>query len=220
MALDLQQQEELEEVKRIWHGWLKWIVLFLFVVAGLYLGKTAWDNYQKNKDEEATDLLVQFQNLIAQNQRAEAMSILKTLQEDYSNTIPATIATSAIGTISFYSNQFEDASRHFQWIYDHQQDKLLKSMTITDLVKIKMQQKKFDEALALLEEKTEAGLQFLFEDLKGDIYMAKGEEESAKRAYDKAISLLPEPNEVIMKEDIAQVRAQIEAKKIIQIPKI
>ncbi|MCV2509327.1 MAG: tetratricopeptide repeat protein, partial [Neisseriaceae bacterium] len=74
--------------------------------------------------------------------------------------------------------------------------------------------------LALLDEKTEADLQFLFEDLKGDIYMAKGEEATAQKAYDKAISLLPEPNEVITEEDIAQVRTQIEAKKIIQIPKI
>ncbi|MCV2504102.1 MAG: tetratricopeptide repeat protein, partial [Neisseriaceae bacterium] len=113
MALDLQQQEEMEEVKRVWHSWLKWVVLFLVVLACLYLGHKAWRDYQKNKNEEATDLLVQFQSLMEQSQQAEAMGVLKTLQEDYANTMPATIATSAIGTLSFYSNQFEDASRHF-----------------------------------------------------------------------------------------------------------
>lgn len=218
MALDSQQQEELENVKRIWHHWLKWLVLLLLIVAALYLGYIAVINHQQHRNEKATDLLADFKSLMGQSKKADALVILRQLQQDYADTMAATIATSAVGVMDFYAHKFDNAARHFQWIYDHQKDTFVRSMAITDLVKIKMQMNNFDEALVLLEEKTAPELQFLFEDLRGDIYKAKGDELSAKQSYDKAIALLPSANEIITDDDIAQVRTHIEVKKIIQIP--
>ncbi|MFH4416121.1 MAG: tetratricopeptide repeat protein [Neisseriaceae bacterium] len=219
MALDLQEQEELENVKRIWHSWLKWVVLFLLIAAGVYFFYTAWETYQKSRNEKATDLLMEFQSLVERKEQSKALMMLKELQEKYADTMPATIATAALGAQAFYTNEVGSAEKHFMWIYKHQKNELVRAITIIDLAKIKMQQRKFDEALNLLKEKVPTELAFLFEDLKGDIEMAKGDNIEGEKAYDRAISFLPKPNEVITADDIAEVRSQIEAKKLIQLPK-
>ena len=116
--------------------------------------------------------------------------------------------------MAFYNGQLTDAQRHFQWVYDHQHDEFLHVSAIINLVNVKLSEKKFDEALHLTDEKVAPELDFLLKDLRGDIYIAKGDEKSAVAAYNRAIAALPKPNPVVSKEDIEQIRSQIEAKKI------
>lgn len=214
MALDLQQQEELERVKNIWHGGLKWCVLALLCVALVYLCFVALRNYRHDKNEQATDLLVTYQTQMQHKKEAEALKTLQILQNNYANTAAASIATTTEGILAFYNGQLTDAQRHFQWVYDHQHDEFLHVSAIINLVNVKLSEKKFDEALHLTDEKVAPELDFLLKDLRGDIYIAKGDEKSAVAAYNRAIAALPKPNPVVSKEDIEQIRSQIEAKKI------
>lgn len=220
MALDLQQQEELENVKRVWHSWLKWVVFFLVILAVIYLASSFWTSYKSKKNQDASDLLVNFQTALEQQQLPDALTILKKLQDNYPKTMPATIATSSIASYAFYTNNFEDAFRHFSWIYKNQKDSFVKALTLLNMAKVKMQQQQFDEALKITEEEVDSNFQFLIEDLKGDIYMAKGDNNSAQAAYDKAISLLPKSSNVISKQEISEIQSQIETKKVIRLPKL
>lgn len=217
MALDLQQQEELERVKSIWHGGLKWCVLVLLCVALVYLCFVALSNYRHNKNEQATDLLITYQTQMQHKKEGEALKTLQILQDNYADTPAASIATTTEGLLAFYNGRLTDAERHFQWVYDHQHDEFVHVSAVINLVNVKLSEKKFDEALRLTDKKVAPELDFLLNDLRGDIYIAKGDKKLAVAAYNQAIATLPKPNPVVSKEDIEQIRSQIEAKKIINL---
>lgn len=219
MALDLQQQEELEEVKRIWHKWLKWVVLLLVAIALIVVFVSAYRNFRSYQNTRATDELISFQEDLQEKQESAAFQQVAALQKNYPHTLPAGIATASLGTLAFYSGRTGDALRHYQWVYDHEKNAFLKGIAATDLAKIKMQQGQLQEALELLKKPPTEEVYFLFEDLKGDIYKSMGDNTKAANAYNRALSALPKESAVIKKSDLEEIASQIEAKKILHLPK-
>ncbi len=57
------------------------------------------------------------------------------------------------------------------------------------LVRLYIEQEKYSEAEAMLNEPHDAAYDAQFEELKGDLYNAKGDVAQARLAYDKAINL-------------------------------
>lgn len=177
----------------------------------------ALSNYRHNKNEQATDLLITYQTQMQHKKEGEALKTLQILQDNYADTPAASIATTTEGLLAFYNGRLTDAERHFQWVYDHQHDEFVHVSAVINLVNVKLSEKKFDEALRLTDKKVVPELDFLLNDLRGDIYIAKGDKKLAVAAYNQAIATLPKPNPVVSKEDIEQIRSQIEAKKIINL---
>ena len=219
MALDLQQQEELEEVKRIWHKWLKWVVLLLVMIALITIIVSAYRNFRSYQNTRATDKLISFQQKLEEKQESIALKQVAALQKNYPHTLPAGIATASLGTLAFYRGRTEDALRHYQWVYDHEKNAFLQGIAATDLAKIKMQQGQFQEALKLLQKPPTKEVRFLFEDLKGDIYKSMGDNTKAVAAYERSLKALPKESAVIRKSDLEEIASQIEAKKILHLPR-
>ena len=79
-----------------------------------------------------------------------------------------------------------EAKAKLQWVLDHTNESEIKDITRLRLAGILLDEKKFDEALKLLDAQHNESFSGLYADLKGDIFVAAGKPSEASAAYQKA----------------------------------
>ncbi len=89
----------------------------------------------------------------------------------------------------YEKDNVEVAVAQLELAVKHASDDLIKQISSLRLVRLYIEQKKYSEADALLNKPHDAAYDAQFEELKGDLYIAKGDVEQARLAYDKAINL-------------------------------
>ncbi len=83
------------------------------------------------------------------------------------------------------------AQERLDWVAKNSDDPGLKKIARLRLARVLWQQQKPDEALALLEVQDEDPFAALYQELRGDIQLSKGDRDAARSAYEKAMQLGP-----------------------------
>jgi predicted negative regulator of RcsB-dependent stress response len=79
------------------------------------------------------------------------------------------------------------AAGQLQWAIDKAKDEETAELARLRLASIRLDEKKYDEALKLLETKHSAAMETLYSDLRGDVMAAQGKSAEARAAYKSAI---------------------------------
>lgn len=201
MAYDVQEQQELDNIKHFWHRGGKWLLAFLLVLALAYLGYVLNKSHQADRHKEAATLAYQFIEKSSAKD-ATALAELKTLQEQYADSFGAAEATLMAAAQAFDEKQYEQAEKHLLWVQTHHQDVFLQALSNQRLAVLKLQQQKYDDALKYAEAVVPEALKPMMLETKGDILVAKGDVTKAKEAYAQALKGLDEktsPNYELVK---------------------
>lgn len=193
MALDLQDQEELENAKRAWQQWGRWLFLLVFAVSAVYFGNSYWQQRKTAHAENAAEILnMQYLPKHAAGDRAGALTALQTLQNGYAGTAAAAQATLTTAHTAFSEKNYGEAEKHLVWLNAQKNPPLIRALAAERLAVVYLQQKKYDDALAALNIKTEPELTARLEETKGDIYLAQGKKDEAGKAFQAALDSLPQ----------------------------
>ncbi len=187
MAYDLQDQEELDNFKRIWSSWGKWVFLLLVLISLGYFGNTVYQGHQETKNEEAAAILSHLIDEANAKNQAAVLVDLKNLQENYPNSIAATQATFMEAATAFDAGEYAQSEKHLGWIREHNKSALVNALLLQRTATIKLQENKLDEALALAQTKVDPSYAGVMLELEGDIYVAKGDSKTAKEKYQAAL---------------------------------
>lgn len=183
------EEQQLEALKRWWKENASSILIGL-AVGGISLG--SWNFYQKTQYQhsiEASDLYV---SVIAQAE-ASVDSVFDSATVDkltagYADTPYAALSAMVEAKYEIDSGNIDKAIVRLQWVMANAVEDEIKSVAQLRLARLKITQKKYDEANVLLSVKHASAFDSMYEELKGDMFVAKGEVEQARIAYDKAIS--------------------------------
>jgi predicted negative regulator of RcsB-dependent stress response len=93
----------------------------------------------------------------------------------------------AAARAAFDTGAAADAAARLQWAIDHGKDDLLRDVAQLRLAAVMLDQKKYDEALKLLDAKHGEAMTSLYADLKGDVLVAEGKNAEARGAYQLAL---------------------------------
>ena len=180
----LTDEEKAEQIK----AWLKENGMSVFVgiaiaVGGLF-GYRYWQDYKLQTAEEASAIYSQVQ----QSHDDTIYSKVAQLKTDYASTPYAALASMIVA--KKYTEKGDNASAivELQWVVEHTSEKVTLDLAKTRLARLYIAQKQFDKASSILNETFPRSYLSIIEELKGDIYFAKGEQDKAKEAYDKALS--------------------------------
>ncbi len=193
-AYDLQDQEELDNFKRIWHSWGKWLFGALLLAAAVYLGQVIYHNQQNKKSEQAADVLAQIVTKMQANDTAGANKDLIQLQQNYPSTVAAAQGTLMMAGTAFDAARYDEAAKHLQWVRQYNQEPLIQVLASQRLATVKLQQQKYDEALQLLTIKVPPAFEGLMLATQGDVYAAKGDAAKAKELYTQALAKTDKDN--------------------------
>jgi predicted negative regulator of RcsB-dependent stress response len=189
MAYDLEEQEQLDELKAWWNTYGKMVsgaVLALLVAYAAYQG---WNLYQNKQAVEASS---EFQALqvTEENDVKTIQSKATVIMDKYSSTPYAGRAALFVAKANYASNDVKSAKAQLEWAIKNAKETSVSAIASLQLANILAEEKDYQGALKLLEAKHDAGFDGLFSDLKGDVLVALDKKSEAKAAYEYALTKL------------------------------
>jgi predicted negative regulator of RcsB-dependent stress response len=186
MALDLEEQEQVDELKALWKKYgvyITRVVIALFVLYGLFQG---WGYYQTKQSLGASEL---YQSIVVLDEKNTKDIIEKSqkLMDDYSGTPYAGRAAILFAKASYLDGNKDKAKEKLDWATSHAKESATESIALIQLGQILVEEKKYEDALKRANEVDNEGYLGLSNDLKGDVLNAMGKKEEAKKAYQEAL---------------------------------
>ena len=188
MALDLEEQEQVDELKAWWqqHGTKVTVLLVVFVVS--VVGWNVWQSYQARQSNEAAALFDGLRKELSINNVKNIRGIAGQIIDKYPRTPYAVDAAMFVAKANFESGDAKSAKAQYQWVIDHAKQDQSKDLAKIRLAVVLLDEKNYAAALKQLESKHDAAFDPLFNDLKGDVYALQGMSKEARTAYQAAIS--------------------------------
>ena len=187
MPLDLEEQEQVEELKAWWkqHGGL--IAAVVLAVALSFAGWQGWRWYQMSQAANASVLYDTVSKAAQANDAKALRDAAGTLVESYPRTLYASMGALVAARYYFDRNDLKTAKAQLQWVMDHSPSDDFKDLARLRLAAVLLDEKTYDEALRLLEAKPAPAYEAQYAALRGDILLAKNQAAEAKAAYKLAL---------------------------------
>ena len=187
MALDLEEQEQVEELKAWWkqHGGLIGAVVLAAAVA--FAGWQGWRWYQVSQSTQASVLYDTVTKAAQANDAKALRDATGTLVESYPRTLYASMGALVAARYYFDRNDLKTAKAQLQWVRDHSPSDDFKDLARLRLAAVLLDEKAYDEALKLLEAKPAEAYEAQYAAMRGDILLAKNQAAEARAAYKLAL---------------------------------
>ncbi len=182
------EDQQVEAIKKWWKENGASLVLGLGIGIAALLGWREYLAYQTEHSAEASDLFEAVQTRIASEMLDDThIGKADLIRNEYSNTPYAALVSLLQAKHDYDNGNSESARMHLRWTIEHATEDDIKYVARLRLARILIAEKNYDEAEAILLAGHPAGFDVGYEELKGDLYVAKGEIAMARVAYDKAI---------------------------------
>ncbi len=174
------EEQQAEAIKRFFRE--NGISLALGVIVGLG-GLYGWKAYNQNQITTAEQASDEYTTLV---QSDDVLGAADTFIKNNQDTSYATLAAFVAAKDAVNAKKLDLASEKLSWIVTNAQSEELKAIAITRLARIQLAQSKFDEALSTLNSPLPEAYNANVAELKGDIYIAQGNKDQARTAYQAA----------------------------------
>ena len=189
MAYDLEEQEQLDELKAWWKrngNMVTWAVIAVLVGIAGYQG---WKYYQRS---EALKASTQYEVLAQMNAKdiKDIRAVSGQIIENHPGTPYAGRAALIAAKANYVNKDTKSAKAQLEWATKNAKEDSVRSIAQLQLAAIQYEEKAYDDALKTLGEQHEAAFDGLVADLKGDVLAAQGKRTEAKAAYTEALAKL------------------------------
>jgi len=192
-ALDLEQQEQLDQFKRIWQKFGNMVIWAITVCLLAYAGWT-WYQHKLTEDAlkdaglyEALDIRVQ------EGDMEKAAAVFADMQGNYPDATYTAQGALLLAQAQAAKNQNDAAVKTLTWLVGQKPSDVQAGLMTVARVRLSgllLDAGKNDEALSMIDGSVPVGFETLIEDRRGDIYNAKGDTAKAIEAYKKAYASL------------------------------
>ncbi len=192
MALDLEEQEQLDALKAWWkaHGTKVTVAVILFVLG--VAGYRGWSAYEQRQRLEAAQLYQALAQAFAAGDVKKVRAAAGELMDKYSRTPYAVDAALLAAKANARGGDLKSAKSQLQWVIDHARDGRSRDLARLGLAALLLDEKQYDAALHQLEAEHDPAFEALYSERKGDVLAAQGKTEAARAAYRAALERLPQ----------------------------
>ncbi len=184
--LDLEEQEQLDQLKAFWNEYGNLITGVLVIVMGACLAWIGWNAWQRDQGTKAGSMYDELDRAVQAGDAARAGQIFADMRERY----PRTAFTGQAGLLAAKTaadkGQIDAARGELAWVAESASQDEYRAVAKLRLAGLLLDEKKYDDALKLLEGVDSGEFAALAADRRGDILSAQGKVDEAKAAYQKA----------------------------------
>jgi predicted negative regulator of RcsB-dependent stress response len=187
MALDLEEQEQVAELKAWWRQHGRLITAVIVAAALGFSGWQGWRIYQQNQAANAAGL---YDTLARAAETGDAKTMRDTggtLIETYPRTLYATMGALTAARFHFDRKDLKSAKVQLQWVLDNTPSDEMRDLARLRLAAVLLDEKAYDEAFTLLNVAHAPAFESQYAALRGDVLLAKKQPADARAAYKLAL---------------------------------
>lgn len=193
--LDLEEQEQLAELKHFWKTWGNLISWVLIAVLGSYAAWNGWQYWQRNQATKASALYDEVEKAVL----AQDLTRIERSMADMKDKFGSTQFAHQAGLLAARSladkGKAEQARALLAWVGADAPEVALRDLARLRLAALQWDTQSADDALKTLQAGFSTDLEPLAADLKGDLLLDKKQTSEAVAAYQQAYKGLPAGNE-------------------------
>ncbi len=193
--LDLEEQEQLDELKHFWKQYgdlITWVLIVVFGAVAAWYGYQYW---QRNQAAQAAVMYDEVERAALAGEFSRLDRALADMKERYGGTAFAQQA-GLLAAKTYYDKGNVDAAKSaLSWVAGKASDEGYQAIAKLRLAGVLLEAKAYDEALQLLSGTFSKDFAALAADRRGDILAAQGKKNEAKAEYEKAYKGMDERTE-------------------------
>jgi predicted negative regulator of RcsB-dependent stress response len=188
--LDLEEQEQLDQLKAFWKQYGTLITWVLIVVLGAFAAWNGWNFYQRDQSVKSGAMFDELDKAAQAGDAATAGRIFNDMKDRYPRTAFTQQGGLLAAKVQFEKGQPDAALASLAWVAANGGETEYQYVARLRAAGVLLDQKKYDDALKQLDgiDAKDATKDFapLVADRRGDVLMAQGKPDDAKAAYTKA----------------------------------
>jgi predicted negative regulator of RcsB-dependent stress response len=184
--LDLEEQEQLDQLKHFWKQYGNLITWALTLVLGLFAGWNVYQRWQTNQASQASALFDEVERTVKANDLSKVDRVWADMKDKFPSTVYAEQAGLAVAKAYFEAAKIDEAKAALNWVADKSGDDSYRTIAKLRLAGVLIETKAYDDALKLLEGSFAESFAPLVADRKGDILALQGKKPEARAQYEKA----------------------------------
>ena len=193
MALDLEEQENLANLKSFWARYGNYIIGVITVGLLAYAAFNLWGWYQRSQAADAGKLYETLINAVTKNEKDKTYLAADDLQKKYGGTTYAAMGNLVAAKIAMDSNDAVKAQAYLKWTANKAGDDSFRALAQLRLLGLLIDQgteASLKEADQLLKEKAVKGFEPLWIERRGDWYLVQKKIPEARTEYLKAMKAM------------------------------
>jgi len=193
--LDLEEQEQLDQLKHFWKTYGNFISWALIIVMG---GVAAWNGYgywQRTQSAKASALYDEVERAATTGDLIRLERSLGDMKDKFGSTFYAQQAALLAAKSFQDKDKLDQAKAALIWVSENASDESYAHIARLRWVALLLQAKSYDEALQQLSKPVVLALTPLAADLRGDVLQGQGKTQEAIAAYTESWQKMEETNE-------------------------
>ncbi len=188
MAYNLEEQEQLENLKAFWKEYGNFILTAVAVVALAVAGWRGWNWYEARESAQAAAVYEQLREAAAAKDVGRVRSVAGTLFDQYGRTAYGQMAALVAARAYADAGDAKAAKAPLQWAASNARDEEFRHAARLRLAVLLIDERAFDEAGKLLSVAPTGRFAGEYADLRGDLLAAQGKNAEARAAYREALA--------------------------------
>lgn len=185
--LDLEEQEQLDQLKAFWKQYGNLITWLLVLLLGGYAAWNGWNVYQRDQGQKAGSLYDELDRAAQAGDSDRATRIFADMKERYPGATFTQQAGLLAARVASEKGQYDAATASLAWVADKAGDDEYRAIAHLRLAGLLLDTKKYEEALKQLDAVTGSpDFVALAADRRGDVLLTQGKSAEAQAAYLKA----------------------------------
>jgi predicted negative regulator of RcsB-dependent stress response len=184
--LNLEDQEQLDELKHFWKSWGDLITWLLIAVLGGYAAWMGWQSYQGKQAAQSAALYDTVERSALSGDLALLDRSVNDIEEKFASTTYAQQAALLAARVYNDKDRKADAKKQLTWVIDQASDEGYQTLARLRLAALLVEDKAYDDARKQLTAKTPEAFAPLMADRLGDLAMLQAQPAEAVQHYKNA----------------------------------
>lgn len=186
--LDLEEQEQLEQVKAFWKRWGNLITWVITLALAAFAGWKYWDRLQNDHAAEAAAMYDEFDKSSQALDLDKAATAVGDLKNRYPKTGYTSQAALQLAKLQLDKGKADDAQASLAWVAEQGSEPEYRDIARLRLAGVQMDAKKLDEAAKTLDGVQSPDFVALVADRRGDLALLQNKPDQAKAEFQKALA--------------------------------
>ena len=189
MDTNLTDDEKLEQIKKWWSENGGSIVTGVVLGLAVLFGGKAWFSWQEKNAQNASNLYTVLMNSMAGGDAMAVSQRAGVLVTEYGDTPYAALASLALAKVRIEAGDLVAAQAQLEWVLENSKSDMLLDTARLRLARVLIAMENLDAAETLLNQVAKGdAFEPLYTEVRGDVYVARGNLTAANQAYQEALA--------------------------------